>query len=74
VNRLTFQDRFRNCFTLSNDASLMTLSICLAFILVLRKDNIQLNEVRFLPTSPVNDIELADSTSAGSKADDSFPS
>ena len=59
---------------LSNDASLMTLSICLAFIFVLRKDNIQVNEVRFLPTSPVNDIELAVSTSAGSKVDDSFPS
>ena len=59
---------------LSNDASLMTLSICLAFILVLRKDNIQFNEVRFLPTSPVNNIELVVSTSAGSKVDDSFPS
>ena len=66
MNRLTFQDRFRYCFTLSNDASLMTLSLCLALILVLRKDNIQFNEVRFLPTSPVNDIELAVSTSAGS--------
>ena len=59
---------------LSNDASLMTLSTCLEFILVLRKDNIQVNEVRFLPTSPVNDIELAVSTSAGSKVDDGFPS
>ena len=54
---------------LSNDASLMTLSTCLEFILVLRKDNIQVNEVRFLPTSPVNDIELAVSFSAGSKVD-----
>ena len=59
---------------LSNDASLMTLSICLAFILVLRKDNIQYNEVKFLSTSLVNYIELAVSTSSGSKVHDGFPS
>ena len=59
---------------LSNDASLMTLSICLAFILVLRKDNIQYNEVKFLSTLLVNHIELAVSTSTGSKVHDGVPS